>query len=279
MPDKRKDSKGRSLRSGESQLPDGRYKFQYTDSDGCRKAVYSWKLVETDRPKGVQRQQESLREKEKRIQKDIDDRIKTQSAERTTVSDMFERFLQIRMDLRGTTRKCYRDLYNTHVEPVIGNRVIGNVKPSDIQKMYHKAVTESGVNPSTVQKVHSVVYQIFEIAVVDNIIRTNPASNAFKHFSRSNEITTKQRDALTIRQQEQFIDFVYSSRIYSRLGNLFTVLLGTGLRIGEALALTWDDIDFDAGLITIYKTMEDTTTASAHRRPWPGTERCQCLTK
>jgi len=33
------------------------------------------------------------------------------------------------------------------------------------------------------------------------------------------------------------------------------VLLGTGLRIGEALALAWDDINFDAGIITVYKTM------------------------
>lgn len=255
MPDKRKDGKGRSLRNGETQLSDGRYKFQYTDSDGCRRAVYSWKLVETDRPKGIQRQQESLREKEKRILKDIDDCIKTQSAERITVNDMFDRFLQMRMDLRGTTGRCYKDLYNSHVSAAIGGRAVGNVKPSDIQKMYQKAVAEHGINPSTVQKVHSVVYQVFEMAVVDNIIRTNPASNAFKHFSKSNEITSKKREALTVRQQEQFINFVYSSHIYNRLGNLFTVLLGTGLRIGEALALTWDDVDFDAGLITVCKTM------------------------
>lgn len=255
MPDKRKDSKGRSLRNGETQLPDGRYKFQYTDRDGQRRAVYSWKLVETDRPKGAQRGQESLREKEKRIQRDLDDCIKTQSAERITVNDMFEKFLQIRMDLRGTTRKCYRDLYNAHVREAIGSRAVGKVKQSDIQKMYQIAVAEHGVNPSTVQKVHSVVYQLFEIATNDNIIRTNPAANAFKHFAKSNEITSKQRDALTLNQQERLIDFVYSSHMYNRLGNLFTVLLGTGLRIGEALALTWDDIDFDTGVITVYKTM------------------------
>lgn len=255
MPDKRKDSKGRSLRNGESQLPDGRYKFQYTDNDGCRRAVYSWKLVETDRLKADQRQQESLREKEKRILQDINDYIKTQSAEQTTVNDMFEMFLKIRVDLRGATRKCYRDLYSAHVSPSIGNRAVGKVKPSDIQKMYQTAVTEHGVNPSTVQKVHSVVYQLFEIAVEDSIIRTNPASNAFRHFSKSNEVKSKQRDALTERQQEQFIDFVYSSPVYGRLGNLFTVLLGTGLRIGEALALTWDDVDFDSSLITVHKTM------------------------
>ena len=55
MPDKRRDTKGRSLRNGESQPPDGRYKFQYTDNDGCRKAVYSWKLVDADKSKGVHR--------------------------------------------------------------------------------------------------------------------------------------------------------------------------------------------------------------------------------
>lgn len=68
-------------------------------------------------------------------------------------------------------------------------------------------------------------------------------------------MVSKPREALTVEQQEKFIDFVYSSHIYNRLGNLFTVLLGTGLRIGEALALTWDDIGFDTGVISIYKTM------------------------
>lgn len=126
------------------------------------------------------------------------------------------------------------------------------IKPSDIQRMYQEAVTEHGITPSTVQKVHSVVYQVFDIAVIDNLIRTNPASNAFKYFAKSNEVISKPREALTVEQQEKFIDFVYSSRIYNRLGNLFTVLLGTGLRIGEALALTWDDIDFDTGIISIY---------------------------
>ena len=51
--EKRKDSKGRILRDGENVMPDGRYRYQYTDSTGKRKAVYSWKLVPTDRtPEG-----------------------------------------------------------------------------------------------------------------------------------------------------------------------------------------------------------------------------------
>lgn len=49
MAEKRKDSKGRILRDGESQRKDGRYRYQYKDSKGVRREVYSWKLVETDR--------------------------------------------------------------------------------------------------------------------------------------------------------------------------------------------------------------------------------------
>lgn len=175
MPDKRKDSRGRTLRNGETQQPDGRYKFRYTDGNGERRTVYSWKLVVTDKLKDRQRGQESLREKEKRIFKDLDDHIKTKNAEKVTVDDMFEKFMDIRIDLRGMTRKCYRDLFTVHVSPSIGGRPVGKVKPSDIQKLYQSAVVERGITPSTVQKVHSVVYQVFEIAVVDNLIRTNPS--------------------------------------------------------------------------------------------------------
>lgn len=40
-----------------------------------------------------------------------------------------------------------------------------------------------------------------------------------------------------------------------RTGGISSSIQSAGLRIGEALALTWDDIDFDAGLITVCKTM------------------------
>ena len=236
-------------------MPDGRYKYRYTDETGARRTVYSWKLVETDKLKEGQTGKKSLREKEKEIQRDLDDHIKTRKAERTTLCDMFDRFMAIRLDLREATRCCYRDLFNSHVRPFIGERPLSSIKSTDIQKMYQEASIVRGVRPSTVQKIHSVVYQLFDIAVSDDIIRHNPASKAFKYFAKTNDIEPKRRDALTAEQQARFIDFVYSSRIYARLGNLFTLLLGTGVRIGEALALTDVDFDFEEDLIDIYKTL------------------------
>ena len=49
MAEKRKDSRGRNLRDGEDQMPDGRYRYRYNDKNGNRQAVYSWRLVPTDK--------------------------------------------------------------------------------------------------------------------------------------------------------------------------------------------------------------------------------------
>ena len=62
-------------RSGESQRKDGRYAYKYTDTFGKPQFVYARKLVPTDKtPKG-KREDKSLREKVKEIQKDLDDGI------------------------------------------------------------------------------------------------------------------------------------------------------------------------------------------------------------
>lgn len=253
--EKRRDNKGRILRNGEVQRPDGKYMFRYTDGTGKRRAVYSWKLVNTDKLKEGQRGSQSLRDKEKRILKDLDDKIKTNDAEHTTVDDLFNQFMDIRKDLKESTRCCYNDIYNKHIKPSFGGKPIGKIKPTEIQKLYQTMVSDSGVNPTTAQKAHSIIYQIFENAVIDNIIRVNPASNAFRNFRKTAELSPACREPLTIEQQAIFIDYIYSSRQYGRLANLFTVLLGTGMRIGEALGLRWCDCDFEDGIIHVTHTL------------------------
>ena len=53
MSEKRRDSKGRLLKTGESQRADGRYLYKYVDKAGKTRYAYSWKLVPTDLvPKG-----------------------------------------------------------------------------------------------------------------------------------------------------------------------------------------------------------------------------------
>ena len=75
MSEKRRDNKNRILQTGESQRKDGRYAYKYVDGYGKPQFVYAWKLVPTDKTPAGKRDDISLREKEKRIRKDIDDGI------------------------------------------------------------------------------------------------------------------------------------------------------------------------------------------------------------
>src|SRR5699024_6064592 len=75
MSEKRRDNKGRILKTGESQRKDGRYLYKYVDTFGEPQFVYSWKLVPTDRIPAGKRDCVSLREQIAEIQKDIHDGI------------------------------------------------------------------------------------------------------------------------------------------------------------------------------------------------------------
>ncbi|WP_219711897.1 integrase DNA-binding domain-containing protein, partial [Clostridioides difficile] len=71
--EKRRDSKGRILHTGESQRTDGKYLYKYVDAFGNTKYVYAWRLTPTDpTPKG-KREKPSLRELEQQIRRDIED--------------------------------------------------------------------------------------------------------------------------------------------------------------------------------------------------------------
>ena len=69
MSEKRRDSRNRVLRTGESQRKDGRYLYKYVDADGKPQSVYSWKLVATDKVPTGKRDCIALRDKEREIQK------------------------------------------------------------------------------------------------------------------------------------------------------------------------------------------------------------------
>lgn len=255
MTDKRRDSKGRILKNGEVQRPDGRYMFRYADTNGNRQTVYSWKLVETDTAPAGKQCREALRDMERRIQRDLEDHIRTAEASSTTVDELFDSFMRLRTDLKETTRCNYIQLYDVHVRPYLGSRKLKGVKFSHIQKLYITMMQELGLKASTVQSVHSILYQMFDSAVMDNVIRTNPCANVLKSLRRKFNMEQEKRHALTVAEQEELIRYVYRSKKYNRLGTLFTVLLGTGMRIGEALGLRWSDCDFDKDVIHVTHTL------------------------
>ena len=104
MSEKRRDSKGRILRTGESQRKDGRYAYKYTDAYGKPQFVYSWRLVATDKTPAGKRDDLPLREKVKEIQRDLDDGIDT-IGKKMTVCQLYARQNSHRKNVKRSTEK------------------------------------------------------------------------------------------------------------------------------------------------------------------------------
>ena len=251
MPSKRKDSKGRILRSGEHQRSDGKYEYKYVDAKGVRHSVYSWKLVETDKLPTGKRNCVSLREMEKNLRRDVEDGINSHVAYRTTLNSFFDAYIETKYELKQSTRTNYKYMYKKYVHDEIGVMNIASIKYSHIKRFYIHLINDLGFKPNSMEIIHTILHPIFTTAVRDGLIRTNPTDGVMAEIKKGRDWDKPKRHALTEAQQTAFIEFVAGCKVYRHWLPLFTVLLGTGCRVGEIIGLRWQDCDFDENVISI----------------------------
>lgn len=255
MAKERRDNKNRILSKGEYQNKDGRYMYRYTDVTGDVRYVYSWTLNASDRtPKGKS-MGPSLRELEKSIAKDLNDGINSHIGKNRTLNDYFEIYMDQKKKLKQTTRQKYRYAYDHYVRDSLGKRKIADIKYSDIKKFYVDLVGDGGERMATVLGINVVLVPVFKVAVNDDCIRKNPALGVANEVKKEVGYRAMPKKALTTQQQAALVQYVKSHKFYKRWHPLILFLLGTGCRIGEALALTWDDCDFANNMISINKSI------------------------
>lgn len=239
MAKSRKDERGRALKKGEVQrASDKRYMYSYTDPLGRRKFIYANDLA-------------TLREKEKQLMKDQLDGLDLYVAGKATVNDTFDRYLSTKYDLRETTRSNYIYMYDRFIRDTFGKKKIAEIKYSDVLQFYYHLLNENDLSLSTLDSVHTLLHPTFQLAVRDEIIRKNPSDGVMKEVGKGSDKSRGIRHALTIEEQRAFMDYIAKHPVYYHWWPLFTVLLGTGCRIGEVLGLRWEDLDFEAGVISI----------------------------
>ena len=238
---KRKDKDRIVLRTGEGQRPNGTYEYRWTDKTGKRRRVYAKTL-------------EELREKEKEIERDKSDGIKAE-ARYVTVNELFDLWKQIKRGLKDNTFQNYQYMYNTFVRPEFGKKRISTLKKSDVKRFYNYLADERGLQASTIDSIHTVLHQVLDMAVDDSYIRNNPSNNVLKELKQSHVFKTEKRKALTRPQQDLLLDFLQRNHTYNHWYPIFAVMLGTGLRVGEATGLRWCDIDLDKGMVDVNHTL------------------------
>ena len=247
----RYDKRNRQLNRGEYQKEDGRYMYRYVDANGKVRFVYSWTLTQTDRPPKGKHSDKCLRELEREIAKDLQDKIDTYNAKRCTLNAFFDEYIAQKQELKTSTRRNYKYMYSSYVRDSLGLMKLSDIKYSDIKKFYNHLIIDIGFKPNSMEIIHTILHPIFSTAVRDGYIRVNPTDGVMAEIKRSHDWEKPKRHALTEMEQERFVEFIKNHNVYSHWLPLFTVLLGTGCRVGEVTGLTWDDCDFENGLINI----------------------------
>lgn len=248
----RKDNKGRALKGGEYQrASDGRYVYEYNDPFGKRRYIYSNDLMK-------------LREKEKKLVKDQLDGIDTYVAGNADLNYVFDRYISTKSELRRTTYTNYTYMYDHFVRDGFGKKKIGEIKYSDVLYFYYYLIKERGLQINSLETIHTILHPTFQLAVRDNIIRINPSDGVMAEIKKKNEKNKGVRHALTRQQQKAFLEYTKNSPVFYKWAPFFTLMLGTGCRIGEAVGLRWEDCDFENRTIdinhslTYYPRREDT---------------------
>lgn len=243
---KRRDNKKRILHTGETQRKDGRYAYTYKDVKGKRRTVYSWRLVSTDKTPEGKKDDFSLREKEKQIQKEVESGIG--GGENMTVAELAGRYLLTRNGLRQNTVSCYKAVIKRLCEEEFGKKDIGGIKKTDAKVFLIKLQREGGLAYSTVKTFKNVLNPAFRMAVDDDIILKNPFD--FK-LSEVLDNDGKQRRAISKRWEDELLKFVERDKHFSQYYDSIFLMLKTGLRVSEFAGLTISDIDFENRRINV----------------------------
>ena len=212
---RRKDNKGRVLRTGESQRKDLIYQYRYTDALGNRKCIYASDL-------------KTLREKEDELQRSLEDGLNYAGGE-ITVYELLQRYLSLKCGVRYNTKVGYGFVMNIVQKEPFGARKIRDIKVSDAQRWMIKLQKE-GKGYSTLTSIRGVVKPAFQMAYNEEVVRRNPFD-----FKLTDVVVndSQKRISLTEKQQKVWMNFIREDKSYAKYYDEFVVLLGTGMRVSD----------------------------------------------
>ena len=215
--------------------------FRYISSDGKRHTIY-------------ERDLNALREKEKKINRDLTIGIRIGEND-ITLNDIYEMWKKDKNTLKQTTKGNYIYMYDHFVKEGFGCTKLKDIRKSDVRRFYNSLLDAKRLKVNTLDSIHTVVHQLFNLAVDDLYIRINPSDGVMGECKRAHNMDIPKRPALTIPQQETFIRYTGEIPKYKHWKPLFTFFLGTGCRVSEVAGLRWEDIHMDDGYIDINHNM------------------------
>ena len=157
--------------------------------------------------------------------------------------------------LKISTYSTYKNLYETHIKPVFGNKFIGNISSESLQQFIFDKLKNGrldgnrGLSRKTVKDIMTIIKISINYAIRENIIKEKSLKYKIPKTDKINEINT-------FNQEEQSLLFKYiASNLTSKSVGIL-LAMSIGLRIGELCGLKWKDIDLQNEILIVNKTLQ-----------------------
>lgn len=225
-----------TLPKGITRCKDGRYQARYT-YEGRRYSFYG----------------RNIKEVEQRL---LDIRYEIEHGmyakeERIVVNSWYKTWIEEykSMSVKTGTIESYESMYNYYVKPVIGKKLLKDVRGEHLQKLFNDLARE-GYSKSTISLIHVLLNSMFKQALKNELIKKNPVS--LTTLPRGEK--KKERRVLSREEQNLLLEEIKGHE----LEPLIQIALATGMRIGELTGLEWEDIAFTKKEITVRGTLKIT---------------------
>ena len=220
---------------------EGIYSAGYDQQTGklIRKSIYG-------------KNQKEVRQKLSKVTTEIDEGLYLEPAKMTLSDWMDLWYKEYTFDKKYSTLKGYKVQINKHIRPGIGKYNLSQLNPMILQRFFNhlSEPNEKGkvLSPKSIKNVYIILSGILEQAVENEMISKNPCKKV-----KLPKVYNKQITPLTDKQVKDFLEIISTDEIY---GTILRVIVFTGLRLGEAMGLTWDCVDFEKGALNINKQLQ-----------------------
>lgn len=164
-----------------------------------------------------------------------------------TVDGFFSRFLEsLEHNVKPKTYDSYTSIYRLHIHPIIGNLKLVDLRPYHLQDLY-KQKLESGLSKRTVEYIHAVLHRGLQQAYKWGTVSRNVAD-----LVDAPRPERKEPVVFTPEQCRILLEGLKEDRLYG----FYALALGCGLRLGELLALRYEDFNFENSTLSVRRTLQ-----------------------
>lgn len=228
-----KDKSGKQLPPGITQRADGRYMGRFTYL-GERYTLY-----DNSDPKRLRKAMEDRRYE---LEHGLHGNLSNVTLDKWAKIWLIEYKANF---VKPSTYVLYENRYKWYVSDQIGKLMVKDIKNAHIQKIVN-TMKSQGYSRSTIKKAYAVISDMMNYAVKNDMIPKNPCTGIV--FPKEEQ---RERRVMSVEEQDKFEAHIHGDPCEG----IFIVALYTGMRIGEILGLTWDDIDFKNSQIRINRTL------------------------